>query len=308
MFIIVSQNIRRYYEHNDKKFRRLGIDTRDQNIHQPLWDGNTKTKRQAANYSNDLVLKIIQDSISGEKDRIRVLDLGSGFGATIHYIRSRFDESALEFYGITISRTQADIAREKLGGSANIVCGDYHYLSRYFENMDTVYAIESVVQSRDTSVLLGEISRVLKTNGQFVVVDDFINDEKMIDIMDRRIIQDYKANWFAEGLMDFNDFQEIAGKNGLILTSFDNLSPHVKWYMKSALTTLLYMAGLRHSENLYTKSLIGGGARQLAIKKGLLNYRIALFTNSGEGREDVFTEPADSVEPHAASGERPINR
>ena len=277
---MMSQDIRRYYEQNDKKFRRWGIDTRDQNIHQPLWGDGTKTKRQAANYANNLVLKIINDTISGRKGRIKVLDLGSGFGATIDYITSNADEDALEFSGITISRTQADFARRRLGERATIVCGDYHYLSRYFKGMDIIYGIESVVQSWDLSVLLGEISRVLKTNGRFVVIDDFITDEKTSRIKDSRIIQDYKVNWFADGLMDFNGFQEMAGKNGLILKRSDNLSPYVKWYMKSAVTTLLYSAGLRHSENLYIKSLIGGGTRQLAIKKGVINYKIALFTKS----------------------------
>jgi len=276
----MSRNIRRYYEQNDKKFRRWGIDPRDHNIHQPLWDNGIKTKRQAVNYANDLVLEMIKGTISGGKNRTKVLDLGSGFGATISYILSNADKDALECYGITISKAQADFAREKLGERTKIVCGDFHYLSRYFEGLDIVYAIESVVQSRDISVLLGEIASVLKSNGRFMVIDDFIADENKSDFRDRRIIQDYKANWFADGLMDFNGFQSLAGKNGLILKSSDILNPYVKWYLKSAVTTLLYSAGLRHSENLYIKSLIGGGARQLAITKGLLNYRIARFTKS----------------------------
>jgi len=274
----MSRNIRRYYEQNDKKFRRWGIDTRDHNIHQPLWGSGTQTKRQAANYANDLVLRSIKEAIPAGKGRSKILDLGSGFGATIQYILSNADKDALECYGITISRTQADFAREKLGERARIVCGDFHHLSRYFEGMDIVYAIESVVQSRDISFLLDEISRVLKSDGRFVVIDDFIADENKSDFRDRRIIQDYKANWFADGLMDFNGFRGLARKNGLLLKSSDILNPYVKWYLKSAATTLLYATGLRHSDHLYLKSLIGGGARQLAIKKGLLKYRIAQFT------------------------------
>lgn len=276
----MSRNIRRYYEHNDKKFRRWGIDPRDHNIHQPLWDNGIKTKRQAANYANDLVLEMIKGAISGGNDRIKVLDLGSGFGATICYILSNADIDALQCYGITISRIQADFARGKLGEGAKIVCGDFHYLSRYFEGMDIVYAIESVVQSRDMSVLLGEISKVLKTNGRFVVIDDFIADEKQSDFRDKRIIQDYKANWLADGLMDSEHFETLAGKNGLLQKKADNLTPYVKWNLRSRVTALLYLAGLRHSDNLYLKSLIGGGARQLAIRKGILDYRMAVFTKS----------------------------
>lgn len=276
----VSQKIRRYYEQNDNKFRRWGIDARDHNIHQPLWGAGTKTKRQAANYSNDLVLKIIKDNISGEKDRIKVLDLGSGFGATINHIRSSVDEDAVELSGITISSLQADFASEKLGQNVRVVCGDYHFLSRHFKEMDIIYAIESIVHSRDISGLLCEISSVLAANGLFVVIDDFIGCEKMSGTNHRKIIQDYKENWFVDGLMDFNAFQQIAGENGLILERSDNLNVFVKWYIRSAMTTLLYLGGLRHSENLYIKSLIGGGARQLAIKKGLLDYRIALFRKS----------------------------
>ncbi len=280
MSIIVSHNIRRYYEHNDKKFRRLGIDTRDHNIHQPLWDGNTKTKRQAANYANHLVLRVIKDTLTEEKDRIKILDLGSGFGATIKYIISNTDADALELAGITISRAQAGFAREKLGESIRVVCEDYHDLSRYFRGMDIVYAIESVVQARDISVLLREVSKVLKPNGLFVVIDDFTDDERGSEFADRRIIHDYQANWFADGLMDCKHFQALAGKNGLLLKRADNLNPYVKWYMRSRVTALLYLSGLRHADNLYLKSLIGGGARQLAIKKGILNYRMAVFTKS----------------------------
>ena len=280
MSIIVSHNIRRYYEHNDKKFRRLGIDTRDHNIHQPLWDGNTKTKRQAANYANHLVLRIIEDTLTEAKNRIKILDLGSGFGATINYIKSNVDADALELSGITISRVQAGFARKKLGEKIRVVCEDYHHLSRYFRGVDIVYAIESVVQARDISVLLHEVSRVLKPNGLLVVIDDFMDDERDSEFADRRIIRDYQANWFADGLMDAKHFQTLAGKNGLLLKRADNLSPYVKWYMKSRMTAFLYLAGLRHSDNLYLKSLIGGGARQLAIKKGILNYRMAVFTKS----------------------------
>jgi len=277
---MVSLNIHRYYEQNDKKFRRWGIDTRDHNIHQPLWGSGTQTKRQAANYANDLVLRSIKDAIPAGKGRSKILDLGSGFGATIQYILSNADKDALECYGITISRTQADFAREKLGERARIVCEDFHHLSRYFEGMDIVYAIESVVQSRDISFLLDEISRVLKSDGRFVVIDDFIADEKKPDLQEKRILQDYKANWFADGLMDFRGFREMAGKYGLIWGSSENLTPYVKWYLKSAVTKLLYSAGLRHSDHLYIKSLIGGGARQLAIRKGIIDYKIARFIKS----------------------------
>jgi cyclopropane fatty-acyl-phospholipid synthase-like methyltransferase len=278
--MIVSHNIRRYYEHNEKKFRRLGIDTRDHNIHQPLWDRNTKTKRQAANYANHLMLRIIKDTLTGGKNRINVLDLGSGYGATIKYILSNADAAALEFSGITISRAQAGFAREKLGERVRIVCKDYHDLSRYFRGMDIVYAIESVVQARNLSVLLREVSRALKPNGLFVVIDDFIDDQRDPEIADRRIIHDYQANWFADGLMDSKCFQALALKNGLRLKRADNLNPYVKWSMRSRVTALLYLAGLRHADNLYLKSLIGGGARQVAIKRGILNYRMALFTKS----------------------------
>jgi cyclopropane fatty-acyl-phospholipid synthase-like methyltransferase len=278
--IIVSHNIRRYYDYNDKRFRRFGIDTRDHNIHQPLWDCNTKTKRQAANYANHLVLRLIKDTLTEEKDRIKILDLGSGFGATIKYIISNADADALEFSGITISRAQAGFAREKLGERIRIVCKDYHDLSRYFRGMDIVYAIESVVQAQDISVLLREVSRVLKPNGLFVVIDDFIDDGRDSEFADRRMIRDYQANWFADGLMDCKHFQALAGENRLLLKRADNLNPYVKWYMRSRVTALLYLAGLRHADNLYLKSLIGGGARQLAIKRGILNYRMAVFTKS----------------------------
>lgn len=116
------------------------------------------------------------------KEGGNVLDAGCGMGMMlIEMSKIRPD---IKFYGITISERQFEICNELKSSyqadNVTFVLGDFHQLTNYFENqsMDAVYFNESLLHTNNLSIVLNEVSKVLKSNGVLYAKDIYINSWK----------------------------------------------------------------------------------------------------------------------------------
>lgn len=272
----MNTDVEDYYEKNNSKFKSFGIDTDNKNIHQPLWSKETKSALQASNYSNELILDQIENFSDSKKD-ISILDLGCGFGATLSFLLTKTPrDKQLNYKGITISQFQAHYCKEKLTETVAITCGDFQSLSKFYSKIDIIYAVESVVHSPDVQSLMKEIKKVLNPGGLFIMIDDFI-DSDIDKKSDLSLIKNYKDNWFTHGITTLKEFNSLAKQEGFEEMHSSSLRPLIKQSIKGVLGRFFYQIGYRNSGNMYCKSIIGGAARQNALLKRLLDYRIVVL-------------------------------
>jgi 2-polyprenyl-3-methyl-5-hydroxy-6-metoxy-1,4-benzoquinol methylase len=273
----VTKDVKKYYEKNSSKFKNFGIDPIGGNIHQPLWGESVNNKREATNYSNQLIHDYIKQYTSTRDTKFSVLDLGCGFGATLKFLSDTLNSNSLiDYTGITISSYQAQQAQKNLNYGASIICDDFQKISEHNKKYNIVYAIESIVHSPDIAELLKGIKKILKEDGVFIIIDDFISSTHNSDA--NYLIEDYKHNWFTNGITESSQFIRIANSVGFKLIRSVSLSSLIRQSFKGIMGRFIYSLGIRKSSNMYLKSIIGGAARQNALIQGLLDYKMIILS------------------------------
>lgn len=104
----------------------------------------------------------------------KVLEIATGRGANSAYLAEPHPD--VQFYGIDLSPGQLAYAEKRARRFPNYfpTQGDYHDLSRYApETFEIVFVVEALCYSREKGKVLGEVYRVLKKNGYFIISDGY---------------------------------------------------------------------------------------------------------------------------------------
>ncbi len=198
---------------------------------------SVKKVKEYYNYSTDIYRKTTGDFIHGYAafdpdffiDHIKehvlinseqVLDAGCGLGAVSIALAKKTDH--VKFTGVTISEVQQKLAseavvNEKLEARIEIKLGDFHQLSRYFEEntFDTILFVESMLHSNDLPHLFKEAYQVLKPNGRlycreiFKVPYSSKKDQKKADFVVGQIQKNY--SYFPRTLEEVSHYLKEAG-------------------------------------------------------------------------------------------------
>jgi SAM-dependent methyltransferase len=114
-------------------------------------------------------LRIIADLLGPQA---HVLELACGKGANLAYLARR--NPALRLTGIDLSPAHLRLARQRLRTDARIIAGDYHDLQTIdTASIDLVFVIEGLCYSKDKTLVLEEVFRVLRPGGRFVIIDGY---------------------------------------------------------------------------------------------------------------------------------------
>jgi len=171
--------VNNYYDKNTKLFLKLGVDKEHFNIHQPLWSPSVKTQSEAANYSN---LQIALTIGNIKKPNLSILDLGCGVGGGLMFLNQYFKNNLFEYYGLTLSQKQVDIAQDlmqQLNTSIHISQGNFQETAQHFQQVDVVYMIEAFIHSPNFTTLIEQVSTCLTKDGLFIIVDDWLNTDSV---------------------------------------------------------------------------------------------------------------------------------
>ncbi len=121
-------------------------------------------------------VKIVDASIRRTRAKT-ILELASGRGANSAYLAQKNPKSV--FYSIEFSKTQLDYAHKKSRKIRNYkpLNGNYHHLETFKTgSIDVVFIIEALCHSTNKEKVLKEVSRVLKNNGLFIIIDGYSNE------------------------------------------------------------------------------------------------------------------------------------
>ena len=102
-----------------------------------------------------------------------VLELGCGTGYNLEKLA--VSQPGNRFYGVDITHLHVIQAKNRLRNHNNAIVnqGDFHKLSYGNGKFDTVYDVEAVCHAQNIEQVVGEVYRVLKPSGFFILFDGF---------------------------------------------------------------------------------------------------------------------------------------
>ena len=268
------RDVRSYYDRATRRFLKFGHGGGDFLIHRALWGPGVATRTDAMHFVHELLLEEIEAG-----GFLRVVDLGCGVGGSIRYLAPRYPA---EYWGITISETQAKVAESLLDAEArkaHILLGDMAEIGDRLPGTDkkTLYfAIESAIHLSDVSLLFESI-RIARSGDCIALIDDTLGRSPTAS--ESRLLARFRKGWRADGLTTRTHIFESADRYGFVLQSARNLSPYLELrrprdrFIRFVLPLLRIFGG----RSAWFSSLIGGDALQRALLSGLIEHFILIF-------------------------------
>ena len=168
-----------YYESMNMALKRLNNE--HTMLHYPLFVKDSDSFIQAQRNLTDYCIALLKPIHNKE-----ILEIGCGNGIQALYINASHNPSSIT--GIDLNKANIDIANsEKESANAHnvkFIVGDAQNLTTIeSESIDVLLNIESAFHYPDKVKFLGEIQRVLKPGGQFLIADILSTRKKREGIM-----------------------------------------------------------------------------------------------------------------------------
>jgi len=276
---ITTDSVRTYYDENTSLFLKFSGHKKAQNIHRSLWLKDTKNLEDALNTSNALIQAVVE---SVAPTNARIADLGCGVGASLFYIHPRLQAPAPAL-GLTLSPVQAKLAQETaqqlgLQNHIRIAEGDFTSVPLPSESLDAVYSVEAVCHAVDPEKYFKEASRLLRTGGKLILVDDYqaahsfsANEQKWLDA--------YIEGWYVPGVRSVEQTIQFANKHQLRLIKNDELTPHLRLRNMPDLLAraILFLGEKLPIKHVIIPSMLGSMALQQCLHMKVVEYRFLVF-------------------------------
>jgi len=283
-----ADTVKSYYENNTKRFLQFGRDAATKSIHQPLWKEADFTYSQALFYANELILQVIKTY--PKKASLNIVDLGCGVGSSLFYLAKKLAPST-NYYGISISATQINIAKKELlkHSPKKEFKEHFHFLEADFTNLpptlpqfDIAFSIEAFAHAPIAKNYFQQVAKSLKKGGKLVLIDDFLNDAvdfNQLNPKAKKAIADFKYGWMVESLLTQKELSKIAATFDLKIIEEEDLTPYMhnntlkhKW-IRFLVNSFRWVYDLSPRKSAYFRSWIGGVGKQYCLAKGMVKYR-----------------------------------
>jgi len=234
-------------------------------------------------------LKKVEEYIRKSKSsqKVKVLELATGKGANINYLAQVFPE--VDFFGLDLPSGQVDLAKIAAASLNNfqVIEGDFHDLSQFEDqSVDLVFIIESLCYSDYKSVVAKEVSRVLKKEGYFIIVDGYSGPSKetltVTEILTKKLVE---KGMLVNNLEPYSKVKREVLNEGFDLVEEEDVSklviPTVKRFEKSA--DLFFKLGflakliIKVLPDEFTHNVVSGFLLPDVLESGYGVYFISVF-------------------------------
>jgi SAM-dependent methyltransferase len=278
-----TEDVRRYYESLTARFERWGQGRGTGAIHRAVRGDGVRTREQAFEYLDRLVLGELVGIATAFPEPLHVLDLGCGVGASLLYLAERAPVTAT---GVTLSGVQAERARERLARAGfsdrvRVLEADYTKLPGDVRPAHLAFSIEAFIHAEDTAAYFRSAARHVVPGGLLVVCDDFASTrtERPLSPTEVRTLDDVRHHWLANSLVTVSRATELAERHGFVLASDRDLTARLELARpRDRVLAALVALGKRLPLGGYRfRSFVGGDALQRGLLTGLLEFHALVF-------------------------------
>lgn len=286
-----NRDIRTYYERNSRWFWWAGRRQQSQVIHRPVWAEGIVDRQRALNYVNERIGRQCREMLARRRvERVDLLDLGCGFGATLHYLH-RQGGGQIGAVGLTVSANQAQVARRWIieraaADSCAFLVADFH-ATPLRGPFDLAVSVEAFAHATRPERYFAEVARLLKPGGCLILCDDFQAAGRPLAALngeDRRWLALFKRGWHVPHLLSCLDAVELAHRAGLCLVENADLNPYLRTrsFPNLCLPLFEWVMGRQGALAPFLESVVGGWALEDSIRRGNVSYRFLVFEKEME--------------------------
>lgn len=172
-----------------------------------------KAGKMIGNIEKQTIFELLSKHIKNSKNRLLgILDVATGPGRLAFYLEDRI--KGVKITAMDINKNMLKRAKElaKINKSKiKFVQGDLYYLPFKDKTFDVVVGLRFSMHLPDFSIVLSELSRVLKPGG--ILVFDFFNQRSLL------ALKTVKSPRNETGLFLIEEIREMAFKNKLLFES-----------------------------------------------------------------------------------------
>ena len=261
-----KKRIIKHYNTKWRDFERLIHSDETLGIHLGFYEKGIKTIDEASINMNEYVGKLLELEKNKTKNR-RILDAGCGVGGTSIYLAKKYPNYT--FIGISIVSEQIRHAkhfaqRNDVNTNTEFIIKDFCRTDFKDKSFDDVFALESSCYSKSKKEFINEVSRIIKPDGRFVIIDGFL----------MKNITNYFANEAYRYYCDLFSVENFAEINNFIInlkeSGFNNIE--VKDITRYVLLFLL-IGSLKGLGN-YIKCIMKNEHNESSRYKSPLKYMI----------------------------------
>lgn len=231
------ETITGFYEHVAKPMsfiygKKYGV------IHPAVHFSETNKSLLRSRYAAE---EFICARFSTEETR-KVLDLGSGFAASMLYLSNIFGD--IIFSGICCSESELDQSRSIIREldkvkTVLIFKGDFEETRNYrvFPTQDLVYSIDSFRHVREPAVFFSNVAALLEPGASFIMIDCFSSKGEQ-HTRSPKLVK-FLATSACQQLLDLEELLTIARTAGFELISDENWTSQISRLIPQKLWDLL---------------------------------------------------------------------
>jgi len=207
-------------------------------------------------------------------NRLRILDVGCGFGGTIAHLNE--NHTNMELLGLNLDDRQLQRAKAKVQASGNnkiqFQQGNACSLPFPDNSFDVVLAVECIFHFPDREVFFAEAYRVLKQDG-YLALSDFVPTQALLPLMkinipkaiDKRFYGNCNVQCTSEG------YKTLADKTGFNIVVENDITANT-------LPTYSYLRSITLKEKLFIpNAFIETLAVEIFSRIRLLKYQVFSF-------------------------------
>jgi SAM-dependent methyltransferase len=276
------ERVRDYYEQHTGTFVALGQGGALGSMHRAVFAPGVTTRSGAFHYVEDCILMAVRGSVPRDRP-LRVVDLGCGVGGSLGYLATR---TSLHGIGVTLSATQATLARERLRAAGlqdriEILEGDYTTVPEAPAAADLVFAIESFVHAPDPGRFFRQARRLLQSGGTLVICDDFRRPSTPPRA--EASIARFRRGWRVHALLTPAELRAVAVEAGFSQVSTQDLTPYLDLGRARDRAIDVMTALVERLPWRWTRldPWVGGSALQECLRHGWLGYELVVFRATG---------------------------
>ncbi len=174
-------NAARDYYNSDDADNFYSIIWGGQDIHIGLYDNGNRSIVEA---SHEMV-KYMASKLTDTNKRVRVLDIGSGYGGAARYLAKAYGchVCCLNLSEVQNQRNRELNAAEGIDLLINVVDGSFEDIPLPDGSVDIVWSQDSILHSANRPAVFAEVFRVLSKRGQFIFTDPMQSESCPPDVL-----------------------------------------------------------------------------------------------------------------------------